>query len=339
MFLTPTDAARAVALVQDGRSQYYAADVLGVSRSAVQRAVQRFNETGNFTRRPGSGRRRTTSERDDRFLVTSCLRNRHNTSVQLANRLNEVRNVDVSRWTVRRRLAEAHLVSRRPALCPLLSVEHRRARLAFAREHENWNDADWRSVLFSDESRFSLRSPDGRERVWRRQGERFAQCNIAERISYRGGSVMIWGGISYEARTDLAIVDGGSMTGARYITTILDEHVIPFAPFIGPNFLFMDDNARPHRARIVNDYLEEVGIVRMNWPACSPDLNPIEHLWDIMGRQYRARIPCPHNLAELGAALQEIWRELDQTDIHRLISSMPRRIQAVIRARGGNTRY
>lgn len=150
---------------------------------------------------------------------------------------------------------------------------------------------------------------------------------------------MVWAGISSEARTDLVLVDGGSMTGARYITTILDEHVAPFAPFVGPNFIFMDDNARPHRARIVNEYLEEVGIVRMNWPSSSPDLNPIEHLWDTLGRRIRSRVPRANNLAELSVVLQAIWDELDQLDVQHLISSMPRRMQAVIRARGGNTNY
>ena len=79
--------------------------------------------------------------------------------------------------------------------------------------------------------------------------------------------MMVWGGISLTARTDLVVIDNGAMNADRYIRNILEEHVVPFAPYIGENFIFMDDNARPHRARIVQEYLEEVEVSRMEWPA------------------------------------------------------------------------
>lgn len=166
MVLTPTDAARAVALVQDGRSQYYASRILGVTRCSVQRAVQRFNETGSFSRRRGSGRRRSTNVQDDRFVTLNVLRERNTTAVMARNRLEEVRQVAVNEITIRRRLREYGLRSRRPATGPELLRNHRTARLRFAREHQHWNVDDWSKILFSDESRFCSRSPDGRERIY-----------------------------------------------------------------------------------------------------------------------------------------------------------------------------
>ena len=79
-----------------------------------------------------------------------------------------------------------------------------------------------------------------------------------------------------EARTALVRIDRGRLTAHRYITDILEEHVVPFAPYIGDNFMLMHDNARPHVARIVQQYLQEVGIRTMVWPPRSPDLNPIK---------------------------------------------------------------
>ena len=88
---------------------------------------------------------------------------------------------------------------------------------------------------------------------------------------------MVWAGISRGGRIDLHIVMRGMMTGVRYRDEILDVYVRPYASAIGPQFILMDDNARPHRARVVEDYLQQETIVRMDWPARSPDLNPIEH--------------------------------------------------------------
>lgn len=150
---------------------------------------------------------------------------------------------------------------------------------------------------------------------------------------------MVWGGICLGARTELVLIENGSLTAHRYVTEVLEPHVMPFAPFIGQNFIFMHDNARPHTASIVNSYLREVGINQMDWPARSPDMNPIEHAWDILGRRVRQRNPAPRNVEELKLALVEEWDNLPQEMIDSLIQSMGNRIQALLRARGGNTRY
>lgn len=339
MILSAEDCAKAVALVEDGRSQRYVARVLNVSRSTVQRVLERFRETGRNARRPGCGRKRKTTANDDRFLVLNTLRNRHLTSVETRNQLREVRGTDVSVWTVRRRLQEVGLKACRPAAGPKLLPRHRVARLQFAREHLNWNLVQWSTVLFTDESRFCLHSPDGRERVWRRTGERFAECTFNPRVSHGGGSVMVWAGISMEACTELVVINRGSLTAQRYIEEVLANYVVPFAPFIGDDFVLMQDNARPHSARCVTEYLEEVGIEKLNWPACTPDGNPIEHVWDMLGRRVRSRAVAPTTLNDLRMALQEEWQNIPQNDIRELISGMGRRMQAIVRARGSNTKY
>jgi transposase len=209
MGLTPSDTAGAIALIQDRQSKYYVARVLGVSRCSIQRAVNRFPETKGYTRRVGSGRKRSTTDHDDHFLTLTILRNRDTTAVRARNELQEVRSVAVSERTVRKRLEEHGLSARTLAHCLLLTREHRVARLLIAHEHRNWGIEEWGRILFTDESGCCLRSPDGRQRVWRSTGQGVAQCNFVPGISFGSGSIMAWGGISMEARTELVVVNGG----------------------------------------------------------------------------------------------------------------------------------
>ena len=95
---------------------------------------------------------------------------------------------------------------------------------------------------------------------------------------------MVWGLISIGGRTDLHIIQNGTFTARRYADEMLQPHVIPYAGAIGDSFVFQEDNARPHRARLVEKMLEVETMQHMEWPACSPDPNPIEHVSDMLGR-------------------------------------------------------
>lgn len=337
--MTPEEVTRAIALFEDGRSIRYIANVLGVARNTVHDAIKRYQETGEYSRRPGSGRPRATNNRDDRVIVLTMLRDRTSSSTVIAHRLQTIRGVAVSALTVRRRLQEYGVHSRRPATAPDLKPCHRRDRLNFAREYAHWTDEDWASVLFTDESRFCLRSADGRQRVWRRPGERYSPCTMSFRTPFNGGSVMVWAGISLNYRTELIIIGGRSLNSDRYITDCLMDHVVPFAPIIGENFLLMHDNAPPHVSRVARTFLQDVEINTLDWPARSPDLNPIEHVWDKLGRRIRQRAHVPETLEDVKTALQEEWEAIDQEEISALIRSMPRRLRAVIASGGRNTKY
>ncbi|GFW12364.1 transposable element Tcb2 transposase [Trichonephila clavipes] len=102
--------------------------------------------------------------------------------------------------------------------------------------------------------------------------------------------------------------------------------VVPYAAAIGDDFILMDDNCRPHRANLGEDFFFEEGILLMEWPACSPDMNPIEHVWDALGRRVAGhQIPPPQTLQELERALLEEWDGIPQLVINSLIDSMPQR--------------
>lgn len=337
--LNELEVVKIVTLADEGLRQNDIAQILGIHQSTVSRVLQRFEETGEYGRRHGQGRRRCTTQRDDRYVQLQALRNRTFTAPQLRNELLNTRQVNVSVKTVRRRLKEADLNPRRPAKVPRLLPNHKTARLQFARAHADWGEHEWSRILFTDECRIQLWKPDGRDRVYRRTGERYAACNLVQTVSFGGGSIMLWGGISWEGRTALVDVNL-RMDADWYLRNIIEEHVLPYIGFIGyDRFVLMQDNARPHVAGAVLQYFEQVGIASLDWPPISPDLNPIEHLWDILKRRIRARNPVPNSIETLRNAAHEEWNRIPQEVIRNLLQSMPRRMQAVIRVRGGNTHY
>ncbi|GFU00695.1 transposable element Tcb2 transposase [Trichonephila clavipes] len=197
--------------------------------------------------------------------------------------------------TISRHLAEANLKSKRPFRALPLTPEHRQLRLQWCQARSMWNVTDWQKAVFSDESRFVLGTDDNRVRVWRRPGERYNSPTPHISTSH---CLHSWcNGLGGHSRSTL-IVMSGTLTGQRYV----------------------DDIPRPHT---------------LPWPALSPDLSPVEHVWDQIKRQ----MPSCHSLHDLELAVQDLWADLPQDNIRCLIYSMPDRVETCIAAGGGPTRY
>ncbi|GFU53308.1 transposable element Tcb2 transposase [Trichonephila clavipes] len=142
---------------------------------------------------------------------------------------------------------------------------------------------------------------------------------------------MVWGSIAYDSQSTLIVIRG-TLTGQRYVDDILRPHVGPFLNGL-PGAIFMQDNARPHTARVAQDFLRH--FQTLPWPDRSPDLSPVEHVWDQLKRQMSSR----HSVHDLELAVQDLWAHLFQDNIRCLINSMPDRVAACIKDGGGPTCY
>ena len=144
----------------------------------------------------------------------------------------------------------------------------------------------WQHILFSDESRFSLHFSDGRYRVYREREERFTDQCVYLSDRFRSRSVMVWAEICHDDCTRLKIVQG-TYNAVKYRDDILDPIILPFLQQRNFDHVFKHDNARCHVARVCQDFLNQNHIRVLPWLALSPDLSPIEHLWDELDRHVR----------------------------------------------------
>ena len=332
--LTDVQRGRAIALLMQGQRQQQVANHFGVNVSKIERLVRRLRETGHLADRPRSGRPRVTSRRQDRTIRLVHLRNRHLTATETALNTVGTHNRQISRKTVGSRLREIDLRARRLYVGLPLTQARRLRRMAWLTAHAPrlFPMRQWRRVLFTDESRFTLYRADGRRRVYRRRGERFADACVVERDRFRGGSVMVWGGIAHGIKSQLIIV-AGNMTAVRYRDEILRPVAVPLVQ--QRNLILQQDNARPHVARICQDFLANNNIAPLAWPPYSPDLTPIEHMWDELDRRVRKRRNPPATLAQLRNALIDEWNNIPMRTVNALVNSIQRRIRAATAARGG----
>ncbi len=209
-------------------------------------------------------------------------------------------------------------------------------KVTWAVEKNNWTVAQWSKVLFSDESKFCISFGNQGPRVWRKCGEAQNPCCLKSSVKFPQ-SVMIWAAMSSAGVGPLCFLK--STVNAAIYQEILEHYMLPSADKLygDADFIFQQDLTPAHTAKGTKSWFNDHGVTVLDWPANSPDMNPIENLWGFVKRKMRdTRL---NNADELKATVKETWASIPPQQCHKLITSMPRRIEAVIKAKGAPTKY
>jgi hypothetical protein len=223
---------------------------------------------------------------------------------------------------------------------PFLSKRHRRARLDWAIAHQDWTLEDWKKVIYSDETKINHFGSDGRTITWKMVGEGLSDRLVEGTLKFGGGSLMMWGCMMWEGVGYACKIDG-KMDADLYVQ-ILDEDLqasIEFYDKSPEDIIFQQDNDPKHTSGKAKRWFQDNDIKVLSWPAQSPDINPIEHLWGQLKRKLKNYDHPPGGILELWERVEKEWNEIKAEECQKLIESMPRRVQAILKAKGGYTKY
>uniref|UniRef100_A0A8R1I7L3 Tc1-like transposase DDE domain-containing protein n=1 Tax=Caenorhabditis japonica TaxID=281687 RepID=A0A8R1I7L3_CAEJA len=272
----------------------------------------------------------------DRNILRACREDPRHTSTDIQVSVTSPNEPVPSRKTIRRRLQVAGLHGRRPLKKPFVSLKNRKARVEWAKQHLSWGPREWANHIWSDELKFNLFGTDGIQWIRRPIGSRYAPQYQCPTVKHGGGSVMVWGCFSDTSMGPLKRIVG---TMDRYVfEDILENTMRPWAKAnLGRSWVFQQDNDPKYTSGHVANWFRLRRVDVLEWPSQSPDLNPIEHMWEELER--RLKEVRASNANQKFAQLEAAWKSIPMTVVQTLLDSMPRRCQAVIDAKGYPTKY
>ena len=318
----------------------------GVPKQTVSRTIQQDSIRDTVESLPKSGRPRKLSDRETR-LIKRYVNNHPNWTY---NKLLSELPFTTSRSTVYRILKEYGIIKWLAKKRPMLNETAAFRRLQWCQNYQHLTVGDWIHWIFSDECSVERGTGKRPQWVWRHTGQAYDKDKVQPTNKSKDVSVMVWAAISKDQLSDLIVMrrDMSSRNQGYTANSYIDALQLGLLSIWEPSKIFQQDNARIHTANKTKAFFREINLNWLvDWPPHSPDLNPIEHVWNLLKQKLYQLFPEAETWSGSHEAIQEriedvliaSWAQIDRRIVYNLIESMPRRVQAVIDAEGWYTKY
>lgn len=320
-----------------GKTYRKIGEILKLSFSTVRNIINRHLYEDRVENAARSGRPKVLGATEKKFILREIRTNPRISAPKLVSLVQENFGKSASAETIRRILRSENYNGRLCRKKPFVSEVNRIKRLKFAKSYVSRPLESWKNVIFVDESKFNLFGNDGRPRVWRKPNTALDKKHLCATIKHGGGSVMVWACMSYHGVGNLVFIQG-NMNKMIYLN-ILRENLHQSGEKMGIRncFEFYQDNDPKHKAYEVRSWLLYNCPKVVDTPAQSPDLNPIENLWDYVDR--KVRLHDITSISMLKEVLAREWNAIGKDVCAKYVSSMPKRMSLVINRKGNPIEY
>lgn len=336
MQLSPEQRAQIIVLHRQKFSTRKIAEIICTTQPTVVNTIKKYNEFESFEHKGMNGRPKKLTDPIIAEISAINDTDKKTSLRKMAVQVSKNNDISISYGSIRNCLHNLGIYAYSPIKKPLLKQSHIEKRFDMSKQWIKMTEEAVKQIVFSDETKINLYYSDGNLSVWRKPKCGLDIDSIKPTVKFGGGSIMVWGCFSYYGTGELYFIED-IMDAPMYCNILSSALFRSIEKMKLKDYIFMQDNDPKHTSKLVKEFLSEKNIKTLDWPAQSPDCNPIENMWRII--KLEVSKSQPKTKRELKEAVINAWNNITIEQCQKLALSFKKRAIELYRAKGKHINY